>query len=240
MSFLQQRFPLQIAFGMSGGPQWQTQIATMTNGKEARNGTWSQARRRYDAASGVRSLADLQQLFVLFAAAKGRLNGFRFQDPFDYCSCVLPGPPTPQDCLQAFATGSLESRYQLVKVYRPSTMQSESAQEALETESQWNQWGKRAITRPHQDSLLIAIEGVALPSNTYSLDVASGQFYFLQGSVPAKGARITAGFTFDTPVRFDSDTLEVTMESFEAGQLPTIPLIEIIEAELPQIDWSSP
>ncbi|MES2861535.1 MAG: DUF2460 domain-containing protein, partial [Pseudomonadota bacterium] len=36
-----------------------------------------------------------------------------------------------------------------------------------------------------------------------------------------------AGFLFDTPVRFDADRLEVTLESFGAGRMAAVPLIEV-------------
>lgn len=45
--------------------------------------------------------------------------------------------------------------------------------------------------------------------------------------MPAPGIVLTAGFQFDTPVRFDTDYLEFDMTSFDYGQYPNIPLIEI-------------
>ena len=38
---------------------------------------------------------------------------------------------------------------------------------------------------------------------------------------------VTAGFAYDVPVRFDIDHLAVNVSAFEAGEIPTIPLIEI-------------
>jgi uncharacterized protein (TIGR02217 family) len=46
-------------------------------------------------------------------------------------------------------------------------------------------------------------------------------------SAPATGAAITAGFEFDTPVRFDTDTLAINLSNFAAGEIPSIPLVEI-------------
>ena len=42
-----------------------------------------------------------------------------------------------------------------------------------------------------------------------------------------EGAAVTAGFAFDTPVRFDIDRIEVTLDSFEAGRMAPATLIEI-------------
>ncbi|HTP77993.1 MAG TPA: DUF2460 domain-containing protein [Rhizomicrobium sp.] len=32
----------------------------------------------------------------------------------------------------------------------------------------------------------------------------------------------------DTPVRFDSDTLSVNLSNFAAGEIPAIPLVEVL------------
>ena len=39
---------------------------------------------------------------------------------------------------------------------------------------------------------------------------------------------ITAGFAFDVPVRFDTDAIEVDLSAFEAGEIPRIPVVEIL------------
>ena len=46
-------------------------------------------------------------------------------------------------------------------------------------------------------------------------------------AAPASGQAVTAGFHFDTPVRFDTDRMETTLESFEAGRMAAVPLIEV-------------
>jgi uncharacterized protein (TIGR02217 family) len=47
------------------------------------------------------------------------------------------------------------------------------------------------------------------------------------GFAPASAAAITAGFEFDTPVRFDTDSLAINLSNFAAGEIPSIPLVEI-------------
>ena len=46
-------------------------------------------------------------------------------------------------------------------------------------------------------------------------------------TAPPQGAAVTAGFAFDVPVRFDADRMEVTLESFGAGRMVAMPLIEV-------------
>jgi uncharacterized protein (TIGR02217 family) len=38
---------------------------------------------------------------------------------------------------------------------------------------------------------------------------------------------VTAGFLFDVPVRFDTDRLTASIASFQAGEIPSIPIIEV-------------
>jgi uncharacterized protein (TIGR02217 family) len=47
---------------------------------------------------------------------------------------------------------------------------------------------------------------------------------------PAAGKVVHAGFTFDVPVRFAEDKLEVAGAVFAAGEAPSVPVIEIREA----------
>ncbi|MFN3287501.1 MAG: DUF2460 domain-containing protein, partial [Sphingomonadaceae bacterium] len=48
-------------------------------------------------------------------------------------------------------------------------------------------------------------------------------------SPPAAGVPVTAGFLFDVPVRFATDTLEVSLEAVAAGEVPSVPLVEVRE-----------
>lgn len=47
---------------------------------------------------------------------------------------------------------------------------------------------------------------------------------------PASGKVVRAGFTFDVPVRFAEDKLEVAGAVFAAGEAPSVPVIEVREA----------
>jgi uncharacterized protein (TIGR02217 family) len=39
--------------------------------------------------------------------------------------------------------------------------------------------------------------------------------------------QITAGFEFDVPVRFDTDAIQTGVASFRAGDLPSVPVVEV-------------
>lgn len=209
MAFHEIRFPLRVALGTSGGPERRTDIVSLSNGRETRNQRWSRARRRYDAGSGIRSIEDLYAVLTFFEARAGRLHGFRFRDPVDFRSCA-PGR-TPQAGDQPIGTGDgARLRFSLLKTYGDAGGAS-----------------RREIAKPVAGSVLIAVDGRSIPPAEVSCDPATGTIAFASGKAPAAGALITAGFEFDVPVRFDTDRIDVDLAQFQAGRIPTIPLIEI-------------
>ena len=69
---------------------------------------------------------------------------------------------------------------------------------------------------------MAAVNGLAVEA---AVDVATGVVTL--AAAPAKEAVVSAGFLFDTPVRFDADRIEASLESFDAGRMAAVPLIEI-------------
>lgn len=200
------RFPLGVSFGATGGPEWRNEIVTLTSGHEKRNARWAHSRRHFDAGTGLRSLDDLRTVLAFFEARRGSLYGFRFRDPFDFSSAAGNTPPTSHD--QKIGTGDGVSRkFQLVKHYEDYI---------------------RPITCPVADTVLIAIDGAAVgQGEAFTLDPLSGVVTFETDYVPAKGAIVTAGFLFDVAVRFDTDRLLASIASFQAGEIPSIPILEV-------------
>lgn len=207
MNFHEVRFPGAISFGSSGGVERRTEIVTLVNGFEERNSPWSQSRRRYDAGIGVRSLDDLSEILRFFEARHGQLYGFRWKDWLDFKSC-LPSE-TPQTVDQVLTAGSDPLIYQLTRTY------SDGAGTYL-----------REITKPVQGTVQVARDGVQLTEGTdFTVDPETGMVTL--ASAPPPAAIVTAGFEFDVPVRFDSDTIDVNLSAFEAGEIPSIPIVEV-------------
>ena len=90
MAFHEQRFPLRLSLTTSGGPGRQTDIVSLSSGREARNRRWRFSRRRFDVGTAVRSVADLYAVLEFFEARGGQLHAFRFRDPVD-SSSARPG-----------------------------------------------------------------------------------------------------------------------------------------------------
>jgi len=204
-------FPVAVSFGATGGPVRRNEIVLLTSGHERRNARFADSRHSYDAGTGLRSLDDVHEVVAFFEARRGSLHGFRFRDPFDMKSC-RPGE-TPSASDQPIATGDgTTAVFQLSKTY------GEGADAY-----------RREIAKPVAGSVRVAVGGTEhLAGTQFGVDHATGTVTFLPGHVPPAGAAVTAGFAFDVPVRFDSDRLTVSLAGFRAGQIPTIPLIEIL------------
>jgi len=87
---------------------------------------------------------------------------------------------------------------------------------------------QRTIRKPVQGTLRIAVGGAAEVEGTgFAVDYTTGIITFLPGLVPVLGALITAGFEFDVPARFDTDKIEVNLQSLAAGSIPHIPVVEV-------------
>jgi len=206
MAFHEVRFPDDISRGARGGPERRTQIVELASGDEERNARWANSRRRYDAAYGIRRADDLAAVVAFFEARNGRLFGFRWKDWADYKSCLPSQTPSATD--QAIGAGDgTTTDFQLIKVYNSGSQS----------------W-MRTIAKPVDGTVLVAVDGTEATTG-WSVDTTTGLITFT--TAPASGAAITAGFEFDVPVRFDTDTLDVTLDIERLGSITSIPLIEV-------------
>jgi uncharacterized protein (TIGR02217 family) len=204
-------FPLDVALHGRGGPERRTDIVALGSGREARNARWARSRRRYEAGYGVKSLAQLAEVVDFFEERRGQLYGFRWRDRADHSSAAPGVAPSPLDQPIGVGDGTRAS-YQLVKTYGAAFAPY-----------------ARVIAKPVAASVRIAVAGVERISDThFSVDVTTGMVTFAPSAIPAGGAALTAGFLFDVPARFDADYLEIDVSSFAAGEIPQIPIVEII------------
>lgn len=208
MNFHEIRFPAALSFGSAGGPMRRTDIVRLANGFEERNTPWEHSRRQYDAGVGLRSMDDVDTLVTFFEARRGQLYGFRWKDWADFKSCRPSQDLSPLD--QELGRGDGESRsFQLVKRY----------------ESGIGSY-LRPIGKPVQGTVRVAVAGdPVLHDVDFEVDHGTGLITFLEP--PDIGVRITAGFEFDVPVRFDTDRIMASAASFSAGEVPSIPVIEV-------------
>ena len=197
-------FPLAIGREALSITEFSTQIVSSPSGHEQRASEWAEARMRYDAGPGVRSEADVRALANFFRARRGAARGFRFRDPFDHGSAADGGPPGPADQLLGTGDGS-RRLFALVKHY--------GAGDAVQV---------RTIRLPVADSVRVSVGGVETAA--FAMTDAGA---VLLDAAPGPGLAVRAGFLFDVPVRFAEDRLEVSRATYLAGEMASVPLVEV-------------
>ena len=159
---------------------------------------------RYDAGPGIRSEADVRVLTDFFRARRGAARAFRFRDPFDGSSAADGGLPTANDQLLGLGDG-VRRQFALLKRY--------GAGDAEQV---------RAIGLPVEGSVRVSVDGIETAAFLITDDGA-----VLLDVAPGAGIAVRAGFLFDVQVRFAEDRLEASSATFLAGELASVPLIEV-------------
>ena len=208
MNFHDVRFPASLSFGSVGGPERRTDVVQLANGFEERNTPWAHSRRRYDAGLGMRSLDDVETLIAFFEARQGQMFGFRWKDWSDYKSGRASQDVALDD--QPLGTGDgAGTTFQLAKTYISGAFSY-----------------VRPIMKPVEGSVVIGVDGVLQADGTdVVVDHTTGVVTFT--TAPAAAAALTAGFEFDVPVRFDTGQIQTSVASFNAGDAPDVPIVEV-------------
>ena len=192
-AFHEVRFPPDISYGASGGPGYLTTVVATASGHEHRNANWAAARGKWDVASGLRDRTHLAELIAFFRARRGRAHGFRFKDWTDY-----------QGVAQVLGTGDGSMKtFPLIKNYASGGV--------IEA---------RTIAKPVAGTITLYRDGVVVASGV-SVNTATGLVTF--SAAPAAGVIVTADYEFDVPVRFDTDQMTVTIETYNLGTWAQVP-----------------
>ncbi len=208
MNFHEVRFPASLSFGSVGGPERRTDVVTLANGFEERNTPWAHSRRRYDAGFGMRSLDDIETLISFFEARRGQMFGFRWKDWSDYKSGAATADVSHGDQVIAVGNGT-QTEFQLTKTYSSGGFSY-----------------VRPIVKPVLGTVAIGLEQDLMREGVdFEVDLSNGLVTF--SASPPEGVEITAGFEFDVPVRFDTDKIQTSVSSFQAGDVPNVPVIEV-------------
>ncbi len=204
MTFHELRLPEAIELGAIGGPGWSTQIVTTAGGAERRNANWSQARRSYNLASGLRSRADMATLLAFWHARQGRAFGFRFKDFSDF--------ELPRQSIGS--THGSQTEFQIFKRYSSGGVHHD-----------------RTITRPVSGTLRCWQNGVerALGGGPtqFAVNLTTGLLILGATLAATTGQAIEVACEFDVPVRFDMDDVELELRTFASQRWGNIRLIEI-------------
>lgn len=196
-------FPLAIGREAMVATEFSTQIVSAPSGHEQRASEWAEARMRYDAGPGIRSEADVRALVDFFRARRGAARAFRFRDPFDGSSAGDGGLPTAGDQMLGVGDG-VRRQFALVKRYGVGDAEQ-----------------VRSVRLPVESSVRVSVDGL----ETAAFSIVGGEV--MLDVAPAAGVAVRAGFLFDVPVRFADDRLEVSRATFLAGEMASVPLVEV-------------
>jgi uncharacterized protein (TIGR02217 family) len=136
------------------------------------------------------------------------MYGFRWKDWSDFKSGLSGADVAFED--QEIAIGDGATRvFPLMKVYR-------SGQHSY----------ARPITKPVAGTVHVGVAQDELVETVdYDVDLTTGLITFVHP--PEPGQQITAGYEFDVPVRFDTDSIQANMATFHAGDVPNVPVLEV-------------
>jgi uncharacterized protein (TIGR02217 family) len=116
--FIDQRMSVGVASGFIGGPEWSTNVQTLSSGREKRNKLWQFPKHHYTANVGAFTASDVQELRSIFYACAGQWGAFRFQDLVDFTATDEPlsvavGTMTPVQLIKTYAFGAQEAVRQI-------------------------------------------------------------------------------------------------------------------------------
>jgi uncharacterized protein (TIGR02217 family) len=197
MAFVETQFPTDISYGATGGARYSTDIVETFGGWEQRNINWSEARGQWNVAHGVKTPAQIATLIAFFRARRGRAIGFRFKDWADYAATA-----------QIIGTGNgSQTAFQLVKSYTSGGVTVD-----------------RTITKPVAGTVHVFKDGVEQMSG-WTVNTTTGVVTFT--SAPSSSVVVSATFEFDVPARFDTDQIDLNMESLGVSSWQSIPIVEV-------------
>jgi len=202
MAFDEVRLPVEIERGAQGGPGFLTTVTVLNSGKEKRNSLWSVDRGEWDIGYGIDTRENALKIRNFFMARAGKARGFRFRDWSNYTT------GTGQQGVEE-SPDSGDTTFQLQYTYTDEGGFSYT----------------KPIYKPVNDAnFKVYLDGVEQGSG-WALNTATGIITFTDP--PDYAVDITWTGTFDLPVRFDTDRLEIIVENKNVLLTPAIPIVEL-------------
>lgn len=198
-NFLEKRFPIDISYGSSGGPEYYTDVLSTTNGCEIRSSKIYTPKMKFNISTGIKNRQQMNDIIHFFRCCKGRKMGFRYKDWGDFYGQNEKVKVIDQHTIQLIKTYNLD--HDIIE--------------------------ERIITKPVQNTVIIQINNQVIPTTQLNINYITGRITLLNQIINDSNSKITADFEFDVPVRFDTDYLPVTRENYNFYSLPNIELVEV-------------
>lgn len=208
MAFHDVRLPDDVERGAEGGPLFNTTVLELASGHEKRNINWSRARGFWNIGFGIRNKIDFSTVIAFFYAREGRAHSFRFKDWADFeMSRQVIG-----------VTDASTLTFPLFKRYTSGSISYD-----------------RTLTKPLGNGGQAWINGVSqvvsysgTPATTeVDINPLTGVITLGATHAATNGLNIEIQTEFDVPVRFDTDQLNTTLETFDAGRTPDLSIVEV-------------
>lgn len=195
------RFPENVSWGSSGGPEFKTQIFETFRGFEKRNVDWCQPLMRFNVAYGVKTDVDMMAVLNFFNARQGRAYGFRYKNWGNYTVVNRP-----------IATGDgYSTRLPMWKFY------------GFGTSRQYKRL--RKIVTGSVTNVGVAAPGGLVEGVDFNIDYESGEIAL--NFAPGYGIPIYGTLEFDEAVRFDNDEIQTVIDQYNNNSLSSLPLIGV-------------
>lgn len=214
MRFIDQYLPDCIpGYPCVSTPVWGNVISRVASGAENVRQVWQHPLHQYSLPVAARRQEILEGLKNVWMVTAGNARTFPFRDPLDFASAALENPnqvPVITFIDQFLGTGDgFETDFQITKLY---TFGPESY--------------ARLISLPILSTVVVAVDGVLVPSSDYTVSRPGGVITF--DTAVANGSLVTAGFLFDVEVRFsDNDTYAGVMRAFSVSGFENLNLMEV-------------
>lgn len=194
MAFIETRFPVDISFNSTGGPEFNSTVVPMDNGSEQILKRWPVGRHRYDAASGIKTSAQYSEVLSLVHVVGGIGDGFRWKDKADYkTTSVMTEIAAFDDCELVDVDGNAVTGDGTTTVFYLAKKYTFGATSVY-----------RPITKPVNGTILIGVNGVLQTETThYTINYTTGAVTFV--TAPPNTHAVTCGGEFDVPVRLNAN-----------------------------------
>jgi uncharacterized protein (TIGR02217 family) len=157
--FLELQFPTDISFNRPFGPTHNVDVQITEGGNEDRNEFWGgEYRSEGDVGYGVRKQENVAIVNELFNAAQGMALGFRYRDWGDWKSVPITEASNQN-------TDIISATDQVISV-DPDTA---DIFQLIKTDRFGIAANRKTITKPVESTVLVAIQGIAIPSSRFNL-----------------------------------------------------------------------
>lgn len=222
MAFHDVQFPTDVSYGSRGGPGFNTAVVATKADAEQRIPRRQIPRRSWNAAYGVKSVEQVAAVRTFYTARMGAAHSFRYKDFSEFTTAEdhISPPTNTDETLGSIPSGGAPYTFQARKTFTSGGVTI-----------------TQNITKPIPDTVVVAVNGVALiPSTDFIVDGTTGEITITTSQTI--GQTVTYGAEYDHHARFAEavdDLLAVSIDNFSNYSIDDIPLVEVL-SELPVND----